>query len=251
MFDSNLSPSLQDRTLNLTVALYRVTDYFPKAEILRSHLRAKANEIFERVTEYDSASELECEMQALICKIRTIKGYLAIANTLNYVRSVNFAVLEKEYGSIEQFLENEKIKLVKRPIHEDIQQLARNHAARAISENNSSRSLAADAGSIAGIKRDVSETQMGAGDLENKTDKETQAPDALFYERAGVGLNERQTRIMDQMKESRQAKISDFYTSFHGVSSKTIQRDLQSLVDKQMLKKEGEKRWTIYSLISR
>ena len=247
MFDPNYPPSLQDRTLNLTVALYRVTDYFPKAEILRSHLRAKANEIFERMTEYGSAPELESEIRILIQKIWTIKGYLAIASTLNYVRSLNFAILEKEYGSIEQFLEREKIKFAKRPIHEDIQQLARNHAASPIAEKNLGRPAANE--SIPENKRNVPEDQMGAGGFVNKTDRETPPPDALFYERAGVGLNERQTIIMDQMKESKQAKISDFYTSFHGVSSKTIQRDLQSLVDRQILKKEGEKRWTVYSLI--
>ena len=247
MFEHTSSPSLQDRTLNLTVALYRVTDYFPKAEILRSHLRAKANEIFERLMEYDSMPELDSEIQALIYKIRTIKGYLAIASTLNYVRSLNFVILEKEYGSIEQFLEREKIKLVKQAIHEDIQRLARNHATQSLAEKNINRSVM-DEG-IQGNKMNVSDVQMKAEGFVKKTDRETATPDAMFYERKDGGLNERQTIIMDRLKESRQAKISDFYTSLQGVSSKTIQRDLQMLVDKQMLKKEGEKRWTVYSLI--
>jgi len=45
-----------------------------------------------------------------------------------------------------------------------------------------------------------------------------------------------------------QAKISDFHSFFGDISSKTIQRDLQDLVSKSVLKKEGEKRWTVYSI---
>ena len=89
---------LYERTLTLTIALYRVTDYFPKAEILRNHLRSKANEVFEQITEHGvNGRELNGEVDPVIQRIRTIKGYLAIASTLNYVRPVNFTILEKEY----------------------------------------------------------------------------------------------------------------------------------------------------------
>ena len=48
---SNFS-DIQRKIFDLTLALYRVTDFFPKGEVLRKSLREKANEIFSRVTEY-------------------------------------------------------------------------------------------------------------------------------------------------------------------------------------------------------
>ena len=141
MFDPNASPSLQDRMLTLTVALYRVTDYFPKAEILRSHLRAKADEIFERLMEYAALPEPDEEIRSLVHKIRTIKGYLAIASTLNYVRSLNFTILEKEYGLIEQILESERIKRMRQPIHEDIQRLVHKSVSRPFIEQSDGYSM--------------------------------------------------------------------------------------------------------------
>ena len=232
---------MQDRILNLTVALYRVTDYFPKAEILRSHLRVKANEIFERSTEYQGSSELDHEIQLLVQKIRTMKGYLAIASTLNYVRAVNFTVLEKEYDYIERALEAEQAKLLKHSIPEDIRRLEQAHALPpAIADSISLRGVTSQEHAE---KKDQPKPMAPMA----KSSETEEAPRVL-YEKKDEGLNERQRIIMDYLKKSGPAKISDFYASFRDISSKTIQRDLQALVDMQVLKKEGEKRWTVYSL---
>ena len=247
MFDPNASPSLQDRMLTLTVALYRVTDYFPKAEILRSHLRAKADEIFERLIEYGDMPEPDEEIRSLVHKIRTIKGYLAIASTLNYVRSLNFTILEKEYGLIEQILESERIKRMRRPIHDDIQRLAHKSVSHPIIEQDGGYSMVEDHNREG--KRNPASAQAEKSIAVHQIDKETEGPAVPFYERKEGGINERQKVIIDRLKQTGFAKISDFFDSFDGVSSKTIQRDLQNLVDKQMLKKEGEKRWTVYSLM--
>ena len=246
MFDQNSSHVLQERTLNLTVALYRVTDYFPKAEILRGHLRAKANEIFERLTEYDNSVGQENEIEPLIQKIKTMKGYLCLASTLNYVRSLNFTILEKEYSLIEQFLEGKRTEALKKPIHEDIQHLERSRFAHTtITKITGSTTDSYKNGEYA------SSRQIRAGAIEETKNNETDTAGPLFYERKNEVLNERQKVIMDRIRKSGQARISDFYASFAGVSSKTIQRDLQNLINKEMLKKEGEKRWTVYSLAGR
>ena len=247
MFDPNASSSLQDRMLSLTVALYRVTDYFPKAEILRSHLRAKADEIFERLMEYAALPEPDEEIRLLVHKIRTIKGYLAIAGTLNYVRSLNFIILEKEYSLIEKILESERTKRMSQPIHEGIQRLAHKSVSYPIIEQSDGYSMMEERAHEG--KRNPVSAQVEKSIAVHPVDKETEEPDMPFYGRKDEGINERQRVIINHLKQTGFAKISDFFDSFDGVSSKTIQRDLQNLVDKQMLKKEGEKRWTVYSLV--
>jgi DeoR/GlpR family transcriptional regulator of sugar metabolism len=61
-------------------------------------------------------------------------------------------------------------------------------------------------------------------------------------------MSERQRKIVEYVQKIPQAKISDFHAFFSGVSLKTIQRDLHDLVERNILKKDGEKRWTMYSL---
>ena len=248
MLDSHFSScySLQEHMLTLTIAVYRVTDYFPKSEILRNDLRAKANEIFQQMTEYDTDVQHTTEIELLIRKVGTMKGYLKIASTLQYVRLLNFTILEKEYNLIGQFLENEKVRHTMQSIHEDIKNLKHSsllypQAKKDIGNLKQEREGRERKGNYNNSLSHKIENSKG-GNIHS----ETKPLDVGFHRRTDGGLNERQKIIMDYLTKSGQGKISDFYTSLKGVSSKTIQRDLQYLVDKKILKKEGEKRWTVY-----
>lgn len=251
MSHSYSSQELHTRILKLTIALYRVTDYFPKAEILRNHLRAKANEIFEAAMEYGSEDTSERDIQILIQKVRTAKGYLAIAATLNYVRSLNFIILEKEYDLIEQFLEDQRIKHINQPVHEDIQDIENRFALGTGKNDGNNKTVLIQEYDSSGVSSSVMTSLKEGGGKEKNYALETEKSQVAFYSKGMEELNERQKVIMSQLKLSGQAKISDFSATFKDMSSKTIQRDLQNLVDKQMLKKVGEKRWTVYSLLEK
>lgn len=235
MFKSFSSQELHHRILKLTIALYRVTDYFPKAEILRNHLREKANEIFEAIMELSCDADREHDLELLVQKIRTTKGYLIIARTLNYVRPLNFIVLEKEYGLIEDFLESERIKFLNQPVHEDIRSLEQGLTLTALKKSYAANSVSEDTAVNDHASREDGEGETQKGSLE-------------FYDKIPRSLNDRQKIIVNRLRISKHAKISDFYAAFEGISSKTIQRDLQNLVDQHILSKQGEKRWTVYSL---
>lgn len=236
---------LHDRILPLTIALYRVTDCIPKVEILRNDLRAKANEIFQQVIEYNVFTQSDAMVLLLIGKVKTMKGFLALARTLNYVRPVNFILLEKEYGYIEEFLNNERIRFSQDPIDENLKKRNHSDLHNSLREKCMLTSLASQGDRQENRKNMVSD-QSTSEKESNINHRETPEQDKGFNERKGINLTGRQKTILDYIEISRRAKISDFYTALRGVSSKTIQRDLQDLVHKGMLLKEGEKRWTIY-----
>lgn len=58
----------------------------------------------------------------------------------------------------------------------------------------------------------------------------------------------RQGLIIDLLRQSPGLGIKDFSSSIKNCSEKTIQRELASLITKGQIKKEGEKRWSRYSL---
>lgn len=77
--------------------------------------------------------------------------------------------------------------------------------------------------------------------------KETVTVMQPMYLRGEQGiLSERQKTILARVNQVQQAKISDLSSLFSGISIKTIQRELQDLVAKNILRKYGEKRWTVY-----
>jgi predicted HTH transcriptional regulator len=58
----------------------------------------------------------------------------------------------------------------------------------------------------------------------------------------------RQMEIVSVIRNARIATIKDISSHFPEVSEKTIQRDLQALVSRSLIKKSGERRWARYSL---
>ena len=61
-------------------------------------------------------------------------------------------------------------------------------------------------------------------------------------------INERQKTILEYLKQKQQARVGDLQNIFKNISAKTIQRDLQDLVVRNVLSKDGDKRWTTYYL---
>jgi predicted HTH transcriptional regulator len=60
--------------------------------------------------------------------------------------------------------------------------------------------------------------------------------------------NTRQSTILDLLKKESNLTIKDFVRVIKDCSEKTIQRELIDLVEKGVVKKEGERRWSTYSL---
>ena len=63
--------------------------------------------------------------------------------------------------------------------------------------------------------------------------------------------NKRQELIMGILKEHSDLTIKDFSKVIKDCSEKTIQRELLDLVDRGIVKKDGERRWSKYSLNSK
>ena len=62
--------------------------------------------------------------------------------------------------------------------------------------------------------------------------------------------NRRYEVIINLLKNTKEISVKDVSSIVSDCSEKTIQRELLSLVDKGVLKKEGERRWSKYSLAS-
>jgi|CXWL01.1.fsa_nt_gi hypothetical protein len=60
--------------------------------------------------------------------------------------------------------------------------------------------------------------------------------------------NGRKDTILSVLKEKGPSDIKDISGTIRGVSEKTIQRELQSLIDVGKVKKTGERRWTTYQI---
>lgn len=207
---------LSAHLLRLTQSLYRVTDLMPRDEPLRRGIREKAGEIFSAGVAMTHGYGKEEKADEIGIGIEILLGYLSMARMLGCVNPMNFLVLEREYRRAAQI-------------------------------------LAVSAPAII-IEGETTAKQSGSkNEKESQEIVREQRMDVSYpvseRRQPDIGMNGRQKVILDCLAKSGQMKISDFYKTFNGISSKTIQRDLQDLAAKSLIRKAGDKRWTIYMLV--
>ncbi len=64
------------------------------------------------------------------------------------------------------------------------------------------------------------------------------------------GIKDRREAILSVIKNKQKASIKDISTLIRGVSEKTIQRELLTLIALGRIEKQGERRWSTYSFIA-
>ena len=92
----------KDDLIKLCLAVYKVTDIFPKQEPLKFLIREKANQILA-----DSISKEKAEK--IRKNIEIINSYFEIAEKQDWVDELNFLVLKREYAKIKEGLKSKKV----------------------------------------------------------------------------------------------------------------------------------------------
>lgn len=62
--------------------------------------------------------------------------------------------------------------------------------------------------------------------------------------------HKRKDDIVSFLRGKKNVPIGDIYNQFNGITSKTIQRDLNDLIKDNRVVREGNKRWSTYTLVS-
>jgi len=85
----------------------------------------------------------------------------------------------------------------------------------------------------------------------NQARKEPPATIAVSAEIQGSSVGQsRKDKVFRIVKEKGRVTVGELASIFPDFSEKTLQRDLLEMVDKGLLKKEGDKRWRVYLLNS-
>lgn len=100
---------LFSKIVDLTLAVYRVTSFFPREEPLRKEIRTKANTILAQVVRFfytvkhseDERLSSPVE-EEFFSEIDILRGYFVIAGNQRWVKGINFEILDTAYTGIKQ-----------------------------------------------------------------------------------------------------------------------------------------------------
>jgi hypothetical protein len=104
----------KDRLIKIILALYRVTEFFPKKEPLKFFLREKSIQIFDNAILFFSKNDLNINEQQrepylknIFKDINQLQSYFEVAEKQNWVKRENFLVLKREYDNLIEEIKEE------------------------------------------------------------------------------------------------------------------------------------------------
>lgn len=199
---------LKERALKITEALYRTTDILFDGEPLKWSLRTTALDIMNIVSNLNSAGQMR-ELDRLNAMIQNLFLKLELASSGTYISKMNFEVLKREYSA----LNNNIVEHSKSPVLLEIQPHQQYRT-----------------------KDEITDIVSDRHEMDTEVDTK-------------VSVSDRKTVIMSALKDGGPSSVSDVAKLFNGtIGEKTVQRELNSLVEIGIIKKEGEKRWRRYFL---
>jgi len=213
---------LSQKCQRLASALYAVTRFLPADEPLRDRLRSHALSLVETTYRQTAGGVDTAPVDVLV----QINNQLSVAKNGDLLSSMNYQILNEEINTLVDQLN----KAPSRPGPE------LNNDFLAVDQQlpNGGRNKI-DAGSSNNINMLAKETGSSDSDKTNGSTPGQSAKD------------KRRQKILDLFAETDEITVNDATEVINGYSTKTIQRDLKSLVEAGKLEKHGKRRWTSYT----
>ena len=246
----------------IVAALYLVTGVMNESDNLRREIRKKSLEILEKSLLLGTASNLKAEsLSRLAVDLIHLISLLNVTFLSGLFSEMNFIVIKKEIDHLVDLINN-KYPSEASSINRDTL-LDREFFMVPSHQFSGTNSTITDQGSNkggTGLRRIGSWTDLAKlRDDEYKTKEDSRKDGGMHHNgpikdtssKSAVSVqvsSDRRARIIDLLKSKDRLMIKDFLSVVTGVSEKTIQRELLKMVAMGVLKKEGERRWSRYSI---
>lgn len=252
----DISNFIHEKVEKLSTGLYMVTSYMPSDEPVRASLRMLALSTVGHTAHLSMRhpeKKMEDRYLELQKDIRHITSLLHLTQTLEIMSKMNSEILIHEYELLQKTLAFQKDKNQKQKIDVHVHDQDAHYkndlfqslhqGARISVEDMQSRGVV----SKTFTKLTEPRVEISKASYSNKTTSlQNKAISSDNRERRG----KRQAHILGLLSSDTTMTISDLTSRIKGVSGKTIQRELQELVDSKKIKKIGDKRWSKYIKIS-
>ena len=214
----------------LVTAVHLMTRHIGEKESLRTSLREESVSLMRLLHVHDA----RVSEDALGERIAYIESLLDAAFHTGYISEVNYAVVRKEYVALDQFLKSKA------------------------GVFGSTEAVVGDAFfnvpepeeiSVPQIQQPTKPTTAIKDKVVSKGQTAVKKSPPRKSPQVAKRQSSRRTTILDLLKRQKKVSVKDVASVITGVSEKTIQRELLALVDEGAVRKEGERRWSTYSLV--
>ena len=226
------------KTEKIVSAIYLITNYVSEGEPLRVRLREKSLDLMSDSLSLKAQSQ-KINPEAIentISSIFEIVALVEVGYASGYISEMNFSILKNECTNLANTLERKGGEI--------------SGSGAYISSDFLSVPDLYLLPSLQGNKEDG----LNEGNRQKQLEKRVKSSKNTKIEVSGVKLSPKKAKLNDRRDQifkllgiKNKITVKDVSEIINDCSEKTLQRELMSLVDEGVLKKEGEKRWSSYS----
>lgn len=223
-----ISQELKRALYSFVLSLYETFEKANGSSALVSDIYSLGNRILGSAARIGTSDDGRRVIKDMVGDLRALKGLLGVARDIRMAERDLLASMIEESQRIADSI-SELI------IHSDEVgvSIGRKQSYENSAGNVSSSSIGIPPINSASFKKAVKEVVLAPSADEN--------PKPM--------LSPRQEAIMEVLKRRDKVTVGELGLLFSGrVSKKTLQRDLQEMAERSMIKKNGDRRWTAYSL---
>lgn len=217
---------ISKKTEKLATALYMVTNLFYESEPMKWTLRRKISELLSFILKHRdtyTVGNLEFVHDAKKGVVE-ILSLLEVASGSGLISPMNFSVIRAEFVNLVEHIE----KLSHEQNESDYRELPK---------------------TFFEVQKDMtSSVDQSKNSLMSNTNIKDNI--SLSQDNSAFKRTNRQQIILQLLKKKKEVNIKDIALIIKDCSEKTIQREVIDLIEKGVLKKEGDRRWSKYSLAS-
>lgn len=253
------------KTEKLVTALYMVTDCMETEDALKGKLRQIGVELLSDMFKLSALPSIEKSTYLLISisRVQELLSFIEIACAIGYISQMNTIILKKEFSVLITDLENQtsRDKHFSFTLNEEMFNLAQNNNPEKDSLlKNNLTNIPRNSPNFIKDNMMVKRTNNNDMSFTNRSQflsSQKQVPAKNYVSNVSDKID-RSDKILSIIRDKQNSSptgeqgisIKDISLSFTDCSEKTIQRELNSLVARNKLKKFGAKRWSKYSLIN-
>ena len=232
----------RESLIELTKNLYRLTLLFPKKEPLRFKIRELADEILANFLRAQNTKKTEDGFLRLLGEeLEVLDSFFEVAKAQNWVSPGVLLAIQQEYSKIKESLND----------------VDREEPAFAPPSLKFRRAGKASAGKkeIAGTER-IEENEENEAvlqypffqDQEKINPVRNRASNGVGAAAISNGVNERQRRILEILREREKLQVWELKAVFPQVTKRTLRRDFEQMFKGGLIERIGEKNDTYYQL---
>lgn len=253
-FKDSFSLYLFRKIEKIALAIYLITEHLSEKEPIKQSIRASATSLISEIIKTLENNEIrQNDIQASLLEAESLLD-LAANNSILTRTNVNLlknevSKISKEIVSRNKTLENNTV-VKKSFFNVDIQKDILIKDIKDIRDRESVKKTDGEEMSFKDKRHDIQKGQDVFDELsfDKKVISSFSNDDEKKMNISNRSNIDRANQIIEIIKRKGNVMIKDISLEIIDCSEKTIQRELQKLVQKGTLKKEGERRWSTYSI---